>query len=700
MISKKFQTWGIVFTVVLCFISSSSFCQNVKLLDSLKHSLKSSPAEKQFDLLNTIGFEYRYSFPDSTIFYCTRAYELGKKLQVNKTLARPLSFIGLAKANQGDYKSALDYQYRSIETAIEQHDTIQLAHAYNNAGRVFFDEGDLIRAYTNFLRSRELFEKTNDKSGLAYVHRSLATLFRSKKDFSKALENSEKALALRKELGDPRAITSAYMELGLVYEEMDSTPLALRQFESADSIAVSVNDEVTKAELKIGIGEILFIEKRFQEAEQIAVDVLKKVSEKSNQKIFLRASLLSAKCNLERKRSAEALVILNRVYSSSEKSGNLVFQSDAAKLLSLAYANQGAVQKVKEYHDIYDILNQKIQNSDLNKEIERLQFRLQIEKTEKENASLKARQVEDESLIIRQRSQNLLLWIVAIFVAALAILIWRESQRRKLINKTLEEQNLHILEQREEITKQNEILSQSNRGLDEINHEKDTLMNIVAHDLKSPLNRIHGLVRILEMEGNLNSNQLEYVRLVKESTRGGLDLITDLLDVHAWNELPEKPSPFAFEFDQFFKERVQSFQVIAEGKGISLKAESHVGQKIISEPEDLGRIFDNLVSNAIKFSPRNKSVEVKASWSNGLLQVSVKDYGQGFSDDDRRSLFQKFKKLSARPTAGESSNGLGLAIVKTLVDRLDGSIQLKSSIQGGSEFLIEIPAQIAQQIPA
>src|SRR5882762_6672455 len=153
MIFQKYR-FGIILAGLIFFFSSPAFCQNLKLLDSLKRALHTATPEKQFDLLNTIGFEYRYSFPDSTIFYCTKAYELGKKLKVKKTLARPLSFIGLATANQGDYKTALDYQYRSVDAAIEQHDTIQLAHAYNNAGRVFFDEGDLIRAYTNFLRSK------------------------------------------------------------------------------------------------------------------------------------------------------------------------------------------------------------------------------------------------------------------------------------------------------------------------------------------------------------------------------------------------------------------------------------------------------------------------------------------------------------------------------------------------------------------
>ncbi|MEJ0055250.1 MAG: HAMP domain-containing sensor histidine kinase [Bacteroidota bacterium] len=294
----------------------------------------------------------------------------------------------------------------------------------------------------------------------------------------------------------------------------------------------------------------------------------------------------------------------------------------------------------------------------------------------------------------------MLLWIAAVFVAALALLAWRVSQRRKLINKTLEEQNLRILEQREEIAMQNTVLSRSNRELDELNHEKDTLMNIVAHDLKSPLNRIHGLVRILELEGNLNNNQHEYVRMSKTVPGEGSILLRTCWMFMRGMSRGKNHHILLLNLISSLLNGSGAFQVVADGKEIKLEVENNVDQKVISEPNYLGRILDNLVSNAIKFSPRNESIKVKASWSRGVLQISVRDHGPGFSEDDKKSMFQKFKKLSARPTAGESSNGLGLAIVKTLVDRLDGSIKLESTRGEGSEFLIEIPVRVVQQVPA
>lgn len=686
----------ILLVVIALFLGCKARGQNRNIIDSLRRSLPSALAEKRFDILNALAFEYRYSYPDSTIHYGTQAYALGQKINVKKNLSKPLSFIGLAKANMGDYKSALDYHNRSIEIAFLQNDTFQLAHSYNNAGRVYLDEGDLARAYNNFIRAKDIFEDLHDKSGLAYVHRSMADLYKAKKDYGQAVENSRLALALRKELGDPRAIASAYMELGLVFEEMDSTPWALQQFASADSIGVLSNDKITRAELRIGIAEILFEEKKLKESANLVKEVLPLIFENTNQKIFLRANLLTARIDLEMKNRDKALATLNKVFESAEKTGNLRFQREAALLLSAIYSERKDSEPAKRYSDLYQILGEKIQNADLNKEIEKLQFQLLIEKAERENEILRVRQVNDESLIAFQRLQNIVLIVVVVLVLVIALLFRSLSLKRRKTNKKLEEQNQHIMLQGEEISKQNEILTRRNRELDEINHEKDTLMNIVAHDLKSPFNRIVGLANILEMEGNLNANQQEYVRLLKDSTRGGLDLIADLLDVHAWQEMSKDPQSVVFDFDKWFLERVSAFYPVAEMKGSVIKVESTVGCKIVSEPDYLGRIMDNLISNAIKFSPRNSEVVISASRSNGDLELTVKDKAPGFSDEDQKFLYQKFKKLSARPTAGESSNGLGLAIVKTLVERLGGSIDLKSSAKG-SVFSIRVPVRIYEE---
>lgn len=667
--------------------------QNLDIIDSLRQHLLKAPEEQQFELLCSLGFEYRFSIPDSTIYYSNRAYALGQKIRIAKGLSRPLSFIGLAKANQGEYTEALDYHTRSLAIAESQHDTLQMAHGHNNIGRIYFDKGDLVRAYNEFARARDLFEVIGDRAGLAYVYRSLANVFKTKEDLPKALENSQRALLLRKQMGDLRGITSAYMELGLVYQDMDTTPLALRQFELADSVASIMNDRMTKAEITVGIAEILLQEGDIEKTISLVEDVLTSVSQRVNQKVFLRARLLLARCRMAEKSYDKALPILLDVYKVSEGSGNLTFERDAAQLLSQVYAKKGRALEAKEYQHIFELLQTKIQNEDLNREIERLQFQLVTEKTEKENELLRAQQARDEAVIAEQRFQNTLMLIILVFGGILVILTWVVSRKRKEVNQRLEDQNQHIRAQREEIVKQNEILSQSNRDLDLLNHEKDTLMNIVAHDLKAPLNRISGLAQILEFEAKANPQQMELIRLIKDCAGNGSDLITGLLDVHALNEGREAPRPEAISFDAFIKEVAQPYHALAEAKGSRIQGVNRIEGRVICDPSYLGRIIDNLLSNAIKFSPRNAVIEVHTEWKSGCIYLSVKDQGPGFTKQDQAHLYEKFKRLSAQPTAGESSHGLGLAIVKTLVDRLGGTIELTTG-PAGTTFLVRIPAEL------
>ena len=230
-----------------------------------------------------------------------------------------------------------------------------------------------------------------------------------------------------------------------------------------------------------------------------------------------------------------------------------------------------------------------------------------------------------------------------------------------------------------------------NPQLSDLNHEKDTLMSIVAHDLKSPLNAIKGVADLMEIEGGLTLDQKKYVSMTKEATQSGLYLIKDLLDVHMLEE-NVIPNYTTFEISEFLLRKVNGFQPAAEAKNIHLQITRIENVDVYLDADYLGRIVDNLLTNAIKFSNRNSTVDVAAGKSNDQIWISIKDKGQGFSDKDKRDLFQKFKKLSSQPTAGESSNGLGLAIVKTLVDRMKGTIELISEKGKGSEFIIRVPA--------
>ncbi len=685
------RTTALLSLAALLLVYNLACAQNQPLIDSLKKIIEKQPPAKQFDILCAIGFEYRISIQDSTIKYCNLALELGKKIHLKVGLGKPLNFIGLAHTNKGDYKKAFDYYYQAIEVASEQNDSLQLAHSYNNLGRAFYDLGDLSRAYDNFLVSKNIFEKINDKGGLAYVYRSLANVYKSQNNMSEAIEMSSRALELRKQLKDKRTLASAYAELGLLYQGMKDFNMSLQKLKVADSIALQVNDKLSRAEIKLGIAENLFELKQYDSAYQIATRILSLIQNGKNYKIFLRSSMLCARYHIQKNNSTRALSILNEIESDTSGFGLASFQRDAAFLLIQIYAQKKDQANFEKYSNHFELFNQKLQTTDLQRQVDQLKFNSELETKEKENVLLKFDQEQSRILITKQRNENVLLLLLSILIGISALVTWIFNRKRKRDNFKLEIQNQEIVRQREEIKKQIENLSKANHELSELNHEKNMLMSIVAHDLKSPINRIYALARIIEMEGELNESQLNYLRLIKETTNSGISLITDLLDVTALEEANQKLTTSEIDIQELIKSKIELLKLTASGKDIKISVQNEVHQKIVTDADYLSRVLDNLTSNAIKFSHRATHIFIKLSLNESNLVLSVRDEGPGFSESDKRNLYQKFRKLTARPTAGESSNGLGLAIVKTLIDRLKGSIELRSQYGSGSEFIVKIP---------
>lgn len=675
--------------IALVIFFGHSVAQNIALLDSLHKQLKTATGIDRFHLLNDIGFEYRLSYPDSTIYYCHEAYTLGLELKIDKELSKPLSFIGLANAYKGDYKASFEYHLKSVEVAQAQNDSSQLAFCYNNFGRLFYDQGDITRAYDNFIKGLVIFEKLNDPVGLAYIYRSLSNIYKSQRDYPKALEMALKAQQLRKKLGEPRGLLSALMELGSVYSEMKSSLDANRCFEQADSIAVKIDDHISIAEIKLGWAEFLLANDSMDHAAELADEAYSVIIQTDNIRLLPRANLLKGIAHYKLNNFKEAKVFLNKVIGLNSQT-HLDLQRDAYLYLSKITEREGKSAEAATYSNKYLILKESLQSVELTRQIEKLQFQLEITKMERENEMLKSKQAEADAEVKQKQFENIILIVITGFVTALFIMQWRNSKKRQNANVKLAHQNEEIEKQRQEITAQNEKLERRNNELSELNHEKDTLMNIVAHDLKSPLNRIKGLSELIEMEGALNDTQRKYLGLVKDSTRSGLDLIVDLLDVNAL-EVNRDPDYSIFNLSNYLADRANAFRQSAAAKNIEINLKHQIDEPVELDQEYLSRIMDNLISNAIKFSPSNTAVTIVAEMKGDYFSISVKDQGPGFNPADIKFLYQKFKKLSARPTGGESSNGLGLAIVKILVDRLGGKINLQTEVGKGSTFEILFP---------
>ncbi len=261
------------------------------------------------------------------------------------------------------------------------------------------------------------------------------------------------------------------------------------------------------------------------------------------------------------------------------------------------------------------------------------------------------------------------------------------SNHLKKVNEELEET---IDRRTKALREKNLIIETKNVELEQAMKEKDHLMAVVAHDLKAPFNMIIGFSEL--MDDKIQGKSAEFNEMIKKVSHDGRKLIEHLTELKTYEQDDFTVDKEVIDIESFFEEKCLSFSKLAEEKKIAFQSSlekacesTHCNQSL------LGRIVDNLLSNAIKFTSPKDTVEFNVIVTNSKIELKVRDTGPGFSEKDQELVFEKFQKLSARPTAGESSTGLGLSIVKILTEKLNGSINLISEHGKGSELTVTLP---------
>ncbi|RJP63764.1 MAG: hypothetical protein C4539_15740 [Ignavibacteriales bacterium] len=274
------------------------------------------------------------------------------------------------------------------------------------------------------------------------------------------------------------------------------------------------------------------------------------------------------------------------------------------------------------------------------------------------------------------------------------------EEKRKELEKTVEEKTSDLREKQKmteylliETKKTNINLERANEELRDVNKLKSDLLSIAAHDLKNPLSAIIGFAEIMLEEFPLNSSEYKMAKMIHDSSIIMLKLITDILDSAVVESTNLKMKIEMVDIAEIVERLVVENSHAANKKQQEIVFSVDKDYEIEADPRWIREAIDNLISNAIKYSPKKKKIYVSITGNHNYLQVRVKDEGPGLTSDDMKNLFNKFQRLSAKPTGGESSTGLGLSIVKEIVKLHNGKIWAESEFGNGSTFIIELAAK-------
>lgn len=233
--------------------------------------------------------------------------------------------------------------------------------------------------------------------------------------------------------------------------------------------------------------------------------------------------------------------------------------------------------------------------------------------------------------------------------------------------------------------------------LETLNEEKNHFLGIAAHDLKNPLTTIMLSAEMVQLKRErIRPEDLDlYIGIIYKDAERMLMIVSNLLDVNRIEagKIPLRPE--VLELEHFLQRLLKQYAMTAERKQITLRPlMPEEPPTLITDPHIAFQIADNLLSNAIKYSPPGRKVELTVQNVGDRVELAVCDQGPGLTADDQERLFQKFTRLSARPTGGENSTGLGLSIVKMLCELLQATIRCESQLGEGARFVVSFPREL------
>lgn len=311
-----------------------------------------------------------------------------------------------------------------------------------------------------------------------------------------------------------------------------------------------------------------------------------------------------------------------------------------------------------------------------------------IKEKELQNALIKNANLSLEKNAIVNRGLRIGVGATSILLLVIGFLFYKNRKTTRVLLNQKEQIEAH----ENDIELKNDQLLNRNAQLVALNEEKNNLVRILAHDLRSPLSQIIGFADILEKtKSKVTKDEKFMLDQVGKSALHINEMVTKILNVDGLEESRLKVIRERLDVREVLKEIAARYSTQAKSKDINIEM-IHCDQwhTIWTDHLLLTLLLENLVSNAVKFSPPKTTIklETQCEYDNVLFKIS--DEGPGFTEDDKKRIFQRFQRLSAQPTGNETSTGLGLSIVKKYVSDLKGEIWLETESGKGSTFYVKL----------
>jgi signal transduction histidine kinase/Tfp pilus assembly protein PilF len=628
---------------------------------------------------------------DSALHHFGVAQEIFLSARDVRRLANGYLFTGQAYDYLAEYDKALRYYTLATNIIKEYPDDLILFKILNSTGVTCFNKGSYETALEFYLKALHISAGFQDKLFYASVLNNIGVVHMSISQYEDALRYFKLYRKTMRELKHKQSSAVALLNVGEAYMFLNQHSNAIHYLDSALAIYIEIADKRGISLTKSNLGEAHRNLGHNQMSEELYREAIELARAIKGDEALVKALLGATELNLKRNELHKAKAYLSDAVETTRNIGSVLWLEKAYLLGSKLDSARGDYRAAYEQFKKHSSLNDSLFNERKSQQVLDMRELYESEKKDKEIILLNEEKKREELKV--SGNQKLLLVSIVFFCLVIAgVLCWmyiqsRHAKQLKVQHATIASAYAELQVLMDTVEDQNKMLASKNEALQDLHREKDGLIGVVAHDLRSPLNRIEGLTHLLRLNPNLNTDDHEIIEIIKKVCRDGNGLIRDLLDIHQY-EHNEKLNLTSVSLADHLRALISQYSAQLDKKDLKLFLEYDAPVTLITEVSYLTRIVDNLITNAIKFSPPGKNIYVKLHKQRECLKIMVQDEGPGFHPDDLPHLFRKFKTLSARPTGGENSTGLGLSIVKSLTEKIKGSIRVESEWSKGATFII------------
>ena len=514
---------------------------------------------------------------------------LGTRLKIEDTQLKSEKalmdqYIGIAYCGAGFYKAGIPYLLRSLDAYRQLGDSdLRVFQNLNNLGVAYIKLKDFEEALEIFL---ELDSLPKEDSYEMSVSVNLAYAYSGLGRYEEAKTQCNKVLSFPKEKYDPRGFGYANFQLGKLLTEERDYEGAVAAYEESISIFENIGNTVDQVPSYDGLTKIY----------------------------------------LENGRKVKALKYASIALEKAEASDAMDMRKLALETNYMMFKRFGEYEKALSFYESFTSVSDSLENAELSEELGRLSAEYKF--NEKKNELLLNQQrenLENQQAINHQKRLVYLFIMVIVAGAVILFIVYRNYKSKKKHSLALEEKNLQI-------EKQSEVLQKAN-------HVKNRLFSILAHDLRSPLNSLNGLLMILESKVASPQEIESLLPQLGESFDRNSNLLNNLLHWACSQLDGYKVVPERFDIVGAIRNDLQLFETRANKKGVTLSLTKNEPYQVYADKNMVELVLINLLSNAIKYCKSGDNVSVFVSVEDQVL-VEIQDTGIGMDGPTLDKIFQ------------------------------------------------------------